>query len=457
MYAVVGIALSLLISGTPWQHYALETEADVWDVTAADLNGDGVEDLIAYCSEGENATPEKSLAVFLGRPGGVYTSHPSFVHALPEENGTAFVAEWDGAAPEELVTASHAGARIYRLDAGTFAPVAEVAFASLFPQSTREPLFMRDVAQDLDGDERDEWLIPVAGGYEVWQEGEAVATVPAPIESELRDYGTNYMVTHRLPAVHSFELAGERLRGLAFLNATHADFAYGDQWSRHTRYEIPQQLREDWDSSTDLRDINADGLPDLLVRQTSGTVNLEVLTQVYLARDLFIYPDMPDAEFRSKGSFTTSALIDVNGDERLDLVLVSVPLGFKNILNYFFRNKVEVQVDVHLYSGEGFGQRPSMDTEVTVEAPEGRERVAYSMGDFDGDGRVDAAIGLDAGELAVYRGVRDDFLTHRPWFTLEIPTFGVARRADLNGNGNDDLVLHHPSGPHQKRIDVIVF
>ncbi len=114
-------------------------------------------------------------------------------------------------------------------------------------------------------------------------------------------------------------------------------------------------------------------------------------------------------------------------------------------------------MDVHLYSMTGFKKRPSMDTDVTVEAPEGRERVAYSMGDFDGDGRVDAAIGLSGDELAVYKGVREDFLSHRPWFRLEIPTFGVARSADLNGNGNADLVLHHPSGPHQKRIDVIVF
>ena len=45
----------------------------------------------------------------------------------------------------------------------------------------------------------------------------------------------------------------------------------------------------------------------------------------------------------------------------------------------------------------------------------------------------------------------------RPWVALAIPTFGVARPCDLNGNDKKDLVLFHPSGGHKTRVVVVVF
>lgn len=457
MVEVVGLVLSVLWAAPSWEHYELTTETEVWDVVSADLNGDGVDDLMAYCSDPNSDAPQKHIAVFMGQPDGSYPAVPSLTLPLPATNGAAFIAEFDGEPPVEFVAADQSAAQVYRLMDGAFRPIQEVKFDSLFPTSSREPLFLRDVAHDVDGDGIDEWLIPVPSGYAIFRKGTQVASVPAPIESETRLYSTNYMVVHRLPAVRAFDVAGQEQQGLAFLNETHADFSYGADWKQHRRYHIPQRLEEDWDSSTDLRDINGDGIPDLLVQQTSGTVNLEVLTQIYLARGLFEYPDTPDDEFRTKGSFTTSALRDVNGDGRLDLIFLNVPLGFKNILNYFFRNKVEVKVDVHLFEDGNFSKRASMSTGITVEAPEGRERVAYSMGDFAGDGKVDAAIGVSADKLAFYRSDKEDFLASRPWLTIKMPTFGVARSGDLNGDGKDDLVLFHPSGEYQKRIDVIVF
>ena len=116
-----------------------------------------------------------------------------------------------------------------------------------------------------------------------------------------------------------------------------------------------------------------------------------------------------------------------------------------------------VQLDAQFCTYRGIDKEPSFRTHITMEAPEGRERVAYTMGEFTGDGQVDAAMGIGAQKLAVYKGDPKSFLSAKPWKTFNIPAFGVARSEDLDGSGTEDIVLFHPSGDHQKRIEVILF
>ncbi len=434
----------------------LTTSADVWDVTQADLNGDGLADLIAYCSDATAAEPTKELTIFLAQSIGKYPSKPSLTFLLDEANGLVFISEFDGEAPAELIAAQQDGATVYRLEAGVMSAVDRVEFNSLWPNGVREPLFERDTAHDLDGDGVDEWLVPTPAGMEVYSGGRLRAEVRAPTSSEFREYG-NLAIVHRLPAVTSFSIPEEPQKAVALLSDRYADFSYGPEWTQHERYTIAVRSAENWDAAARLRDIDGDGYPDLVVTQTSGTVNLEVLTQIYFADGPFRYPAKADMEFTSTGSFTTVELEDVDGDEKLDLVLVRIPLGVRNIVSYFLRKRVGIEVSVHYFRDGTFRAKPDKTASITIDAPDGRERSAYATGDFDGDGRLDVAIGTGADKLSVYQGAQDAFLTSRPWVTLALPTFGVARTADLNGNGADDLILHHPSGSNRRRIEIVLF
>lgn len=451
--AVVG---AIVFGADAPKTFVLTTRLDVWDVAFADLNGDSNKDILAFCADPRSYPLKKSLVAFLADEQGRYQAEPFAELLLDPSVGTAFVAETDGKAPQEVVIMGQSGASVYRLSGSRFELLAESHFSSLYPMGATEPIFLSNSAVDLDGDGIDEWLVPVAGGYEIRNQAGLVTAVPAHVESEIREFGA-LVIQHRLPTIHTYEQPNTSGKGLAFLSDRFADFSYGPGWTNHYRYQIPLYLDDRWESFARMDDINGDGFPDLLVTQTEGTINLKVQTQIYVADKPFSYPESPTAQFTSKGSFTTPALLDVNQDGRSDVILMSVPLGLRNLINYFFRGKVSVQIDVYLYTDGGFSEKPSFRTHITMEAPEGRERVAYTMGDFTGDGQLDAAMGISAEKLAVYEGDANTFLSAKPWKTFAIPTFGVARSVDLDGSGTDDIVLFHPSGDHKKRIDIILF
>lgn len=452
----IAVAGAIVFGGSAPEILVLESDLDVWDVAIADLNGDTKLDILAFRADSRSYPLKKGLAVFLAGADGRYSAMPSAELQLDPSIGAAFIAETDGQPPQEIVVVEQSAAFIYRLNSDGFELVGESRFNSLYPTGATEPIFLPDGAEDLDGDGIDEWLVPVAKGYEIRNSGGLITAVPASLESEIREYGA-LVIQHRLPTIHSFDTPGSSVKGLAFLSDRFADFSYGANWSKHYRYRIPLHLDERWEAYARMGDINGDGFPDLLITQTQGTINLNVQTQVYVADKPFSYPETPTVQFNRKGAFTTPMLLDVNQDELTDVILMTIPLGFKNIVNYLLRRKVTVQIDVYLYQDGRFSVKPTHRAHITMEAPEGRERVAYTMGDFTGDGQVDVATGISSQKLAVFKGDPESFLSAKPWKTFSIPTFGVARSEDLDGNGVEDIVLFHPGGEHKKRIEVILF
>ena len=457
----MSVAAALLFSAllAAPQTHVLESAEPMWDAAMEDFNGDGMADIAVLCAA-ERANPlRKSLNLYLAGEGASFGKEPAHVLELKPESGAYFLAEVNGKPPREFVAGNAEGAEVYTFDAaapGGFRVTASPTFDSLLPSGTREPSFLKGAAEDLEGDGVEEWLVPMPSGYQVRHANKELARIACDVNSEIFKTGAFY-IRHRLPDILSFEGAGTRPKGLAFLSDEFADFAHGPNWKERWRFQIPVNVEEKWDASAKMADINMDGFPDLVVVQTRGTINLEAVTQIYVATGPFEYPSEPTAKFSSKGAVEAPLVEDVDGDGDKDALVVSVPFGVKNLVNYFVRRKISVDALVYEYQDGKFSTEPVETRSLTLTAPDGRERISYKLDDFTGDGRLDLAFSDGPEMLVIHTGEEAGFISKAPTMQVAVPSFGVAKSHDLKGDGSKDLVIVHPTADNSKRAEVIVF
>ena len=472
--------MAVLAVAVPSPHvFALEAGASVWDVRPVDIDGDGLGEILALCCDDTDGTLEKHVAVFKADALGNFPSKPSFEVALDPSVGAMFVAEVDGAAPVELVAVNAEGATVFAYRNGGLEAVQTVAFWSLYPSMSRKPAFVDKAALDLDGDGIDEWLVPMPTGYAVRNVDRLRCLVECDVDGSMRTAGS-MVITNRLPACHAFDCwpasgaapdeqtaPAQTGKGLAFLSDSCADFAYGQDWGERARFAIPLELDDKWESSAQMHDFDNNGLPDLLVTQMQGTINLKGMTQIYMASPAAssaagtpappCYPAAPSTKFDSKGSLAAPIVKDVNGDEKLDIVFLNVQWGLKFFVNIFVFKKLNVDLHIHLFHEDGFRQEPDFRANASIEAPDGNEQTAYALGDFNGDGYIDIAFGSGREKLDIHTGSATRFISAKPWASVELPAFGVARVHDIDGNGTEDLIIHHPGIRRKEFIEVVVF
>ncbi len=455
MLSCVLLSFVLLASDAP-KIYALGAGSSVWDVSAFDVNNDGKGDIVALCCD-ENSEPlKKFVAVYFADAQGAYSEKPSTTVPVDPSLSVFFPVEIDGTAPKELAAACAEELVAFGYSDGSLAPVFEAKFMSLFPSGTREPCFLKDAAQDVNGDGIDEWFVPMPTGFALRNPKGEVAQIRCDVSSGIRTVSGMY-VSNKFPAYHPFAIEGQQEKAIAFLSDEYADFAFGPQWKQKERFKIPVKLGDKWDTSSDMEDFNGDGLPDLIVTQTQGTINMKALTQVYFAQGPMKYGEEPTAKFESAGSFAAPVVKDVNGDKRLDIIFVNIPLGVRSILNFFMWHKLGVNLEIYVNNGVGFGTKPDFTTSVTIEAPDGKEQSAYCMGDFNGDGKTDAAFGAGKEKLLLHAGGDAKFISSKPYLTLSVPAFGIARSYKLNDNASEDIVIFHPGIARKEKIEVLVF
>jgi len=209
---------------------------------------------------------------------------------------------------------------------------------------------------------------------------------------------------------------------------------------------------------TQLADLDGDGLLDLLVTWTRGSLaDAVVRTRIHLNRGGTWNLSQPDQVLEAESTWLSDALLDADGDGRPELLRARVPISVFELVEALLTREVDVGFDLRRPGDEKpFAERPtasrafSLGFSLETFRPAGFAPTPFH--DWNGDGLPDLVTSGDGDAFVVYAGD-----ARRPWQERAgrqaLAASGVLQPGDLDGDDLLDFVLFDPQRPgHPVRV-----
>lgn len=347
-----------------------------------DFDGDGRRDLLVTASR-RGGWLQRSLRVHLrgAGKGPVFDPTPDHELELPEDVVAVTTRDVDERRGADVVLLTPVAAYLWRPDADEAARFERLLACELLWQlpDRRSVFFWNPPERDLDGDGRDDLLIPEPDGYRI-----AFGAAKSAPDARLRSVARLAVPTHDEPEVLG-RRAG-RARGRRARNELRVRFGVGDD-SRSGPFlvldeQVPAPVLIDYDGDGDL-DVMAQTPKHVLVwPQTDGTFPERPVRQAT--------PVVADRRRRLDVSYSSHAA-QLDGDRRADVVVLAGNQRSEDV-------RTQVLVFLH---GVGKGDDAKTADEPLF-GPSGRPQQllvlagfagAPQLVDVDGDGARDLVVG----------------------------------------------------------------
>ena len=458
-------------------------------VFAADVDGDGTQDLVAL--------GHGRISVYRGRKGATppYPERPETVLT----GGTAYFADVADVAPEpglELVVITARGVSCYVQKDGAYVTtprpliecetilslpllrgaIDDMAFASA-------DVLPWNFAFDADGDGRDDVLVPHGNGTDLY-----LATAPGKFAKPIR--------LRLFPLIFHGNLAGLEADDIAghHVSPVQIEFVIRDILRRDVNGDgtldlacrgmrgapavwfaqkhsggfdpIPASLPRDFHAVPDrtMVDINGDGRLDRIAEENrlDDPFNIKTHVRYWLADAAGNLPKDPTTI--SDQNILVHAPLpvhDFDGDGALDFAMFKTDITATEVAKWVRQSfgKIDGRLNLYLFDRRAnrYDRRPAYTKDIRMRFQVDLqdvmiggvwERYLSTMmrfeGDYNGDGRLDLLVRDETHRIAIYfnTGKRDRLFGDDPDIVLDdLPMFGGLEVDDLNGDGCADLIL----------------
>jgi hypothetical protein len=424
---------------------------------------------LAVSVRGTPPDEERLISIFDCSNGGPF--QPEATRSLPvSPQVVAFdVADVDAAPGDELVLLTADALHI----ASPWAPerkrVVRLPVTVPLPPRTRE-LSRIHLVDTWNGDGRRLALVPAgSGGLLIGFDGQPARSLQLPILAHYRTPDT-------APPAHDHLLSAEIRWPTLDLADDDGDgrpdlFALSRYavWIFHTGPDgVPEfpsrqlvlrpftedeELRHDTTGTRTLaRDVDGDGLGDLLVDSGAGTIiGSHHMTEIYRNRGSGVSLEGgPDMTLAMDTGMASIRLVDLDGDGRLDFLQTSLRFGIAQVWRMLTSQSTKITLATYTPNEAANALEATWKSGITLKLDLASGRIAdllpAAQGDWNGDGHRDLLYGVGSKRLAIRLGKREEA---GPGFgsvaaTQDLPGMTHSTIADLDGDGLDDLMLWDP-------------
>jgi hypothetical protein len=237
-------------------------------------------------------------------------------------------------------------------------------------------------------------------------------------------------------------------------------FSAREWWDQRDAYgETPDQSNLMYRKVQDLRDINQDGLADLVVRYTrsSGVFDKANDYEIYLgeAKDgKLAFQSEPSSLVKTGGTLIDFKFTDVDQDEKAEVLVTGLDIGLTQIIGALISGSIDQ--DVHLFEQDAqskFGKhaRISKRVEMKFSLTSGQSgSPVVALADFNGDGIKDLLLSDGDKQLNIFfahksAGPGDElFASRAEKLSLTLPQDGeMLITEDLDGDGKEDILINY--------------
>ncbi len=208
-----------------------------------------------------------------------------------------------------------------------------------------------------------------------------------------------------------------------------------------------------------LRDVNADGIIDMVVRYTKASGVLDRVNdyEVFLGKTVdgqLTYSRQANSVIRADGTLTGLEFIDIDNDSKLEVLVNGFEIGVSQIIGALVSGAIDQDVYVFKMTPQDqYPEDPTIkkDVELTFSLSSGQSgSPVVKLADLNGDGLKELILSNDNDELRIYLGQKTGKTSKRQrafakrsiGYDTQLPKDGnIVMVEDLNGDGKDDLLF----------------